>query len=432
MWFNYSTGSKNYEANRTALNNLASGVNLSSAGINDAKSNYSKVRGLASSAESAINNARSAANSALSSANSLSNVGAEALGFVKGVDANYDEALAATRAAAADIAGIRGAASSVIGQASELRPYATTLSGYGDSIWDSAGKTVASGLGAMDLASALMRLDGSGGGLAGEYARLYGMLSGDNQVSMAAADVQSSYQNAGDQAMRDLARRGVSPGSGASQSLRQMYARSLATALAAAKTRARKAAISDQASMLGDITAKANALLGTGASTYSAGLSGQNAAVAAKESAASVEKSIADIYQAGGSLYGTAASAQISQADEFRQIQSSIAAAKNAYLSTATSAYGASASAASSAGSILANAASAYSGIMNALTNASGNVVSAVNAYNSSKASVKSAQANASGEYLSTLAKRNDYNVRNNFAAPTYELGTNPIASAYA
>ena len=415
-------GSHNYDANNKALNNLFQGVNMSTSGMNNAKSNYGTVTSIANSAQNAISDAKSAASKAMSGASSLSNVGAQAQGLAKGVDANYDEALAATRAAASDIAGIRGAASSLIGQASELKPYATTLSGYGDSIWDSAGKTVASGLGAMDLASALMRLDGSGGGLAGEYARLYGMLSGDNQVSMAAADVQSSYQNAGDQAMRDLARRGVSPGSGASQSLRQMYARSLATALAAAKTRARKAAISDQASMLGDITTKASTLLGTGASTYSAGLSGQNAAVAAKQSAASVEKSIADIYQAGGSLYGSAASAQISQADEFRQIQSSIAAAKNAYLSTATSAYGASASAAASAGSILSNAASAYSGIMNALTNASGNVVSATNAYNSAKASVKNAQVNASGDYLSTLAKRNDYNWTNQFAAPRTNL----------
>lgn len=391
------------------LTGVTTSAVLDRSGINAAQGAYNDARNLANSANFAISASRG-------DAARLTNVGLEAQGLSHEVGKSYQEARDTAAMASGDISNVRLAASNVLGQAGELRPYAETLSRYGDTIWDDAGKVVGGGLNSISVANSLLGLDPNAGGLAGEWGRLYRMLSGDNQVSMAAHDVQSSFQNAGGQALRDASRRGVSSGSGAMGALRQQFSRAMAVALAAAKTQARKSAIGEQSNMLGTITDKANSLLQGGANVYNAGLVGQKAAADAKQSAAGIEKTIADIYNTGGSLYGDAAKLQIAQADTFRQIQSSEDSARIGYLNVATDAFGKS-------GSIQASAASAYSGIINALANAAGGVVSATNAYNSSKASMRNAEVGAvasmnnartqaEGEFLSTLAKRNDYGSR--------------------
>lgn len=405
-----TTDNNNALANDMLRHDTLSGVGVSKTldrgGIDAAKGAYSDTRSLASGATSSISGS-------IGDAARLTNVGLEAQGLSREVGKTYQEARDTAAMASGDIASVRTAASNVLGQAGELRPYAKTLSQYGDTIWDDAGKVVGSGLNSISLANSLFGLNPNAGGLAGEYGRLYRMLSGDNQVSMAAHDVQSSFQNAGSQALRDASRRGVSSGSGAMGALRQQFDRAMAVALAAAKTQARKSAIGEQASMLGTITDKANSLLQGGANVYNAGLAGQKAAADAKQTAAGIEKTIADIYNTGGSLYGDAAKLQMSQADTFRQIQSSEDSARIGYLNVATDAFGKS-------GSIQASAASAYSGIMNALANAAGGVVSATNAYNSAQASMRNAEVNAvasmnnartqaEGDVWKTLAQRNDY-----------------------
>ena len=73
----------------------------------------------------------------------------------------------------------------------------------------------------------------------------------DNYVSMAASDVQGSFDNALGQYQRNLSRQGVSAGSGAASArLQEQFQQSLATALAAAKTRARQSGLEAQQTAL--------------------------------------------------------------------------------------------------------------------------------------------------------------------------------------
>lgn len=247
--------------------------------------------------------------------------------------------LSSARSSAASISNsideVNKSASEVKSAANAMSPYAASLSGYGDSLWQYAQSVLGTGNDVLNMGKGLLNLDPTSSGVAGEYVKLYNALSGDNQVSMAASDVQSSYQNAGDQARRNLTRRGVSSSSGAAQTLERQYAQSLATALAAAKTRARKSAISDQASMLGNMTTTAKSIMGEGNTTLSTGANLASSATSAKKNAADVQGAIAEQLVNAGQLYASAGSLRVNQANAY----TNVANANNSYLSTLNSAY---------------------------------------------------------------------------------------------
>ncbi len=230
---------------------------------------------------------------------------------------------------------VNKSASDVITAANAMSPYVASLSGYGDTLWQYAQDVLGAGNDTLSAGRGLLNLDSSSSGLAGEYVKLYNALSGDNQVSMAASDVQNAYQNAGDQARRNLARRGVSSGSGASQTLERQYAQSLATALAAAKTRARKSAISDQSDMLGKITSAAGSIISAGNTTLGTGSTLASGATSAKSNAASVQNSIASQLANAGQLYATAGTLRANQANAY----ANVAGVNTSYLNTLNSAY---------------------------------------------------------------------------------------------
>lgn len=128
-------------------------------------------------------------------------------------------------------AGMTPAITNMNNTALALTPYADSIFQNGDSL--------------SRLAQALLSGDASVGGMAGDYlgatrdaADALAALSPERYVSRAASDVQASFDNAIGQQNRELARRGVNVGSGASATLAQQLKRSLATALASAKTNA--------------------------------------------------------------------------------------------------------------------------------------------------------------------------------------------------
>lgn len=125
------------------------------------------------------------------------------------------------------------------GLTDRLGAYAGSVSGEGDAL--------------SAFARSLMGGDASVGGLAGSYlgtldklGSVVDSITPDRYVAQAASDTQSAYDNALGQQQRALSRQGVDAGSGAAAALRQQYSRQLATALAAAKTKARGMGLEDQ------------------------------------------------------------------------------------------------------------------------------------------------------------------------------------------
>lgn len=153
--------------------------------------------------------------------------------------------LAAARESAA---GMGEAITNVNKSANDLTSYANVLKNLG--------------LDSTNIGSAILKGDTSVGGLAGEYLSAIGLagdaalrINPDRYVSQAAADVQSSYDNALGQMVRGAERTGVSGSSGNMAALRKQLAESLLVASATAKTRARQEGLTAQ---LEALTARSN------------------------------------------------------------------------------------------------------------------------------------------------------------------------------
>ena len=213
---------------------------------------------------------------------------------------------------------IKTMAGRVKGLADDLTPYADDLSDKGDTLWGQGSALYDEAKDVFGQGKALVSLDPTATGLAGEFVKQYGYLSPDRYVSRAASDTQSSYDNAQGQSERELARRGVSLSSGAAQSLMQKYKQNLASALAGAKTRARQTGIDEQTKMLSTMTSAANTLYNMGNTTAQSATSMQNAGVDAKAKAAGVISDAGDLYSKAGSLESSAGQLQ-SSAGSLRQ-----------------------------------------------------------------------------------------------------------------
>ena len=281
------------------------------------------------------------------------------------IDANLGQlkqsAAAATAAAkgmGADIDAVRGQAGKVNDAAAALLPYADKLGGMGDALWGEGAGLYEKAMDIFGQGGALVRMDPSAGGLAGEFIKYWNSLSPDRFVSQAASDTQGSYQNAMGQAERDLARRGVSPSSGAYGALKNQAATAMATALAAAKTKARQMGLDLQSSQLDKMVAAAEKLYGMGNQTAQEALAAQNAGAGAQKDAAGVVEGAGQLYGTAGNLFGTAGQLGASQASALTSAGSlygQAASIENQYLNTLNSAYGNLSSANSSAASFYSN-----------------------------------------------------------------------------
>lgn len=265
------------------------------------------------------------------------------------IDANLNslrksaaEATAAASGMGADIDAVRGQAGKVNDAAAALLPYADKLGGLGDKLFGEGTSLYEKAMDIFGQGGALVRMDPSAGGLAGEFIKYWNSLSPDRFVSQAASDTQGSYQNAMGQAERDLARRGVSPSSGAYGALKSQAATAMATALAAAKTKARQMGLDLQSSQLDKMVASAERLYNMGNQTAQEALAAQNAGVGAQKDAAGVVEGAGQLYGTAGNLFGTAGQLGASQASAFTSIGSlhgQAANIENQYLQTLNTAY---------------------------------------------------------------------------------------------
>ena len=247
-------------------------------------------------AVSAKTNAQNAYQGAIDTANTALGDAQAAAGKSEAHITNAAGDLGAARAAAG---GIGASITNINAAAAGLAPYAQTIAGQGGSL--------------LDLYNSLIGGDPSVGGIAGDYlgatrdaADALAAISPDLYASMAGADVRNSYGKALDAQNRDLARRGVSAGSGAAMSLNDQFRRALATAEAAAMTRARQQGISDRANALSQRAGLYQNVLST---AQSAGQQGtQDFATAA------------GIIQKQGDLFSTAGSLGATQTNAYANI----------------------------------------------------------------------------------------------------------------
>lgn len=181
----------------------------------------------------------------------------------------------------------------------KLDPYAQKLGGYGDDLAALAQMYLGESKDAFGQARALALQDPNATGLAGEYLAQYSYLSPDRYVSRAASDAQSSIDNARAQNERNLARRGVSVGSGASAASSQLQAMKEAAVLAAAKTLGRQMGIDERGKWINQMTAAADTM-------YNWGLKQGEAARGALGAAGDAQKGAAGVIAQQGSMLGDA------------------------------------------------------------------------------------------------------------------------------
>jgi len=313
-------------------------------------------------ANQAWESGKAAANSAVSAAQSGVNA---VLAGRTNIDANLGllrqnaaDATAAAKGMGADIAAVRGQAGLVNGAADALLPYADKLGGLGDQLFANGSALYDEAKDVFGQGGALVRMDPSAGGLASQFINYWNSLSPDRYVSQAASDTQASYQNAFDQSARDLSRRGVSAGSGAYGALERQKNMLMATALAAAKTKARQAGLDQQAAQLDKMVAAANTMYNMGNQTANQALAAQNAGAGLQKDAAGVVQGAGQLYGTAGNLFGTAGQLGASQASAITSaggLYGQAASIENQYLSTLRSAYGDLSSANSAATSFFSN-----------------------------------------------------------------------------
>lgn len=201
---------------------------------------------------------------------------------------------------------LNGVGDSLISNADALRPLADKLGGYGDDLWGQGQAMWDQSKDAFGQAGALVSMNPNATGLAGEFLRMYGLLSPDRYVSQAASDVQGAYNNAWAQLGRAASRAGSSVGSGNRSALEAQRARSLATALAAAKTKARQTGIDQQAGFLGTMTDAATKFYNMGKDSASTALAAQTAGADAQKAAAGVLGEIGNQYKGAAGVFGDA------------------------------------------------------------------------------------------------------------------------------
>lgn len=176
---------------------------------------------------------------------------------------------------------------------------AGSLTPYAQSLQDYAKKVFGQGQTLVDQGNAILGTWGNFAPLVGQYTEALKSLNPNDRVSMAAHDVQRSYQNTQGQNQRALSRMGVDPSSGAYQAQKAQWDQALATALAGAKTRARNQGLTEQITQLAQGLGVGSNLAQAGASigTQGAGVMGQ---------AGDLIGQAANVITSQGNLYGTA------------------------------------------------------------------------------------------------------------------------------
>ncbi len=314
---------------------------VTSFGGNAISSLQNILNGVVSRGDAGVGAAQSGVSAVLSGGNDIRKTVDSILGQAGRVNAQGDA--------------LNGTASEVKEAYGQLDPVISSLLGYGGDLWSEGASLSSEAKDVFGQGKALVSLDPSAGGLAGEYIKYWNALSPDRYVSQAASDTQGAYDNALGQSERGLSRRGVSASSGAYGALQRQFATSLATALAAAKTKARQTGLDQQADQLDKMVSAANTL-------YNMGNATEQNALQAKSLATNAQGKAGDLIATKGQGLATAGNLQATAGQMFAtagNLFSSAGGLQTNYLGLINSAYGNLASAYGSAANAALGAANA-------------------------------------------------------------------------
>ena len=262
--------------------------------------------GYGNAAENALQQMISSAQSAVSQA---------------GANATTPGAIGNIQGAAGDVrntAGLIGAQASAVNDfAKQVGQTANGLTPYAQSMKDYAQQIYGNGQNLVDQGKALLGSWGQFAPLLEKYTGALGQLDPSNQVSLAASDVQKSYQDVQGQNARTLARMGVDPSSGAYQRQKQQWDQALATALAGAKTRSRNSGLQEQIAQLaqglnlgGNLAQTGAGIAGQGAGEMVNGANVLGNAAGIVQAQGQLQEGAGQLAQGAGGLYGSQANAQ--------------------------------------------------------------------------------------------------------------------------
>lgn len=233
---------------------------------------------------------------------------------------------------AADVSKQAGKITNVADQMGALSPKVEKM---GAEMYATGADLLGTGKGLISDASGILKMDPNAGGLYGTYIQALMALDPSLAVSQAVTDTQKSFSSAKAQAVREQARRGVSPGSGSSAALQAQLSRALATALATIKTKTRQSANTSYLTQLGEALKLGNDMTKTGADIVSSGVTAQGQGVAATKGAADILAQQAGAYAQGAAAYGTAGQLLAAQANAYSSAANATTATGNLAVSAA-------------------------------------------------------------------------------------------------
>jgi len=272
----------------------------------------SNAKAAQAKAESAMVNAQGIANSGIQTANSAA---AAANGDLSKSSGLISQGVAAYGNMTPYITKVGNAATQVNNTAQTLTPYAAMLKSYADQLEQNSGLLTEYGTGLLGQSTSLMNLDPNAGGLVGQYVGNLASYSPDKYTALAAADVQSSADNAWNQMLRKQSRTGqAANGSGNQAALAKEWARDTAALLAGAKTRAYMTGLNEQTSALRNALADALTMGNAGTSAVSAGNTALSSASSSASGAANVIAQKGNLEATSGQLNASAAGLTAQQA----------------------------------------------------------------------------------------------------------------------
>ena len=294
---------------------------------------FNMVNGnLAADVYKAVNGAYDNANATIGKVNSQ-------IGVTNSLIGEGRSAVAQAKASAANmgpyITNVSRQGDAVNATAGNLDANAETLTGYSKELAESGRLLNAEGAAGFADARNLMELNPNAGGLIGQYIDNINAFDPNALVSRAASDVQASMQNQTAQMERDLARRGVSPTSGAFVALRQKAARDTAVATAGAKTSYALTGLNQKNTVLRNALTDALNIKANATTTTNAGTTAINAAAGAEKSAADVWSAKGDLQYKAGALYDSAGQLVAKQGDLYNAAANASTGLANASTSAA-------------------------------------------------------------------------------------------------
>lgn len=236
----------------------------------------------------------------------------------------------------ASTAKIRGYGDQVAGLGGEMRPLAADIRALGGEIGNIGREINTTGTGLTGLGNDILNMNrGSSSPLVKALLGIFDSYSPDRLASLAGQDVANSFDTAEGQQKRNLARSGVNPSSGRYSALGKQLITSLATAKAAAKTRASMLGIDKQSDFINSvISALGRQIVGQGVSTQAQGASILGNAIGADQTAAGMLAQMASLFSSAASLEGTAANMDLGFAKDVMGQENAMA-----QLDTATANY---------------------------------------------------------------------------------------------